>query len=129
MNLAPQHHEARRTLSTILQQLGRAEEALQTLSQGEFNDVTKLRIFGVTLNDATILWDQAKDFVITVQASKYIGVSLLVRTDNEVLRTGGLVIGTFPPGLIIGTNALALASLSVHRSGLCPSLVIRTVYR
>jgi len=69
VNLAPQHHEARRTLSTILQQLGRAEEALQTLSQGEFNDITKLRIFGVTLNDATILRDQAKDSVITLQAS------------------------------------------------------------
>ena len=35
---APQHHEARRTLSTILHQLGRAEEALRTLSQGRARD-------------------------------------------------------------------------------------------
>jgi hypothetical protein len=40
VSLAPQHHEARRTLSTILQQLGRAEEALQTLSQGYKNFFT-----------------------------------------------------------------------------------------
>lgn len=31
--LAPAHHEARRTLSGILRRLGRAEEALNTLSQ------------------------------------------------------------------------------------------------
>jgi len=35
VKLAPQHHEARRSLSTILQLLGRPEEALKTLSQGK----------------------------------------------------------------------------------------------
>ena len=35
VNLAPQHHEARRTLSVILSRLGRPDEALSTLAQGK----------------------------------------------------------------------------------------------
>lgn len=35
VQLAPQHHEARRTLSGILRKLGRPDEALDTLTQDE----------------------------------------------------------------------------------------------
>ena len=34
VEMAPQHHEARRTLSNILHKLGRPEDALKTLTQG-----------------------------------------------------------------------------------------------
>ena len=34
VEMAPQHHDARRTLSNILHRLGKAEEALETLHQG-----------------------------------------------------------------------------------------------
>lgn len=34
INLAPNHLQARRTLSSILHKLGKADEALKTLTQG-----------------------------------------------------------------------------------------------
>ena len=34
VEMAPNHHEARRTLSNVLHKLGRPEEALDTLTQG-----------------------------------------------------------------------------------------------
>ena len=34
VELAPGHHEARKTLSVILHRLGKAEQALETLHQG-----------------------------------------------------------------------------------------------
>ena len=37
--LAPNHHEARRTLSNILHKLGRAGEALDTLTQGTVHSI------------------------------------------------------------------------------------------
>jgi hypothetical protein len=59
--------------------------------------------------------------------TKYTRVSLLVRTDNEVLCYWykGVLLSVFTLGLVISTY---LASLSVQASGQGPCLIIRTVY-
>ena len=42
VQLAPTHHEARRTLSNVLHKLGRPEEALDTLTQGKQHKINLL---------------------------------------------------------------------------------------
>ena len=41
VELAPGHHEARKTLSAILHRLGKAEQALETLDQGTWGTIHK----------------------------------------------------------------------------------------